>query len=164
MTLAALQTLADRYATRYGDSGAGFGAGGSGRRSVNGPRRPQSRRSAPVLARGRSRRSRLRAARVAVFPAAEMPSRSLTPDPDRSRVSVTPRFGGFFVPHPLDPAQPSELPRRFASLTPAQLALARELQRRADKLWRDADGELSLAEAVTIAAVQMGHYETGADR
>lgn len=58
------------------------------------------------------------------------------------------------MPHPLDPAQPSELPRRFASLTPAQLALARELQH----------GELSLAEAVTIAAVQMGHYETGADR
>lgn len=68
------------------------------------------------------------------------------------------------MPHPLDPAQPSELPRRFATLTPAQLDLARELQRRADKLWRDADGELSLAEAVTIAAVQMGHYETGADR
>lgn len=68
------------------------------------------------------------------------------------------------MPHPLDPAQPSELPRRFATLTPAQLALARELQRRADKLWRDADGELSLAEAVTIAAVQMGHYEPGADR
>lgn len=68
------------------------------------------------------------------------------------------------MPHPLDPAPPTELPRRFATLTPAQLDLARELQRRADKLWRDADGELSLAQAVTIAAVQMGHYEPGADR
>ena len=60
--------------------------------------------------------------------------------------------------HPLEPAEPAALPRRFASLTPAQLDLARELTRRADKLWKDANDELSLAGAVTIAAVQMGHY------
>ena len=65
------------------------------------------------------------------------------------------------MPHPLDPAEPAALPRRFASLSPAQLDLAREIQRRADKLWRDADGELSLAEAVALAAVQMGHYDLG---
>jgi len=64
---------------------------------------------------------------------------------------------------PLEPAEPAALPRRFASLTPAQLDLARELTRRADKLWKDADGELSLAEAVTIAAVQMGHYSPPQD-
>lgn len=53
---------------------------------------------------------------------------------------------------------PTELPKRFQHLTPQQLELAQELTRRADKLWKDADGELSLAEAVTIAAVQIGHY------
>jgi hypothetical protein len=62
------------------------------------------------------------------------------------------------VTHPPEPAEPAALPRRFASLTPAQLDLAQELTRRADEPWKDADGELSLAEAVTIAAVQMGHY------
>lgn len=67
------------------------------------------------------------------------------------------------MPHPLDPAEPATIPRRFATLTPAQLALAQELNRRAEKLWTDAAGELSLTEAVTIAAVQMGHLEPGSE-
>lgn len=64
------------------------------------------------------------------------------------------------MPHPLDPGDPDALPRRFRALTPAQLDLAQEIARRADKLWKDADGELSLPEAVVLAAVQMGHYQT----
>lgn len=60
--------------------------------------------------------------------------------------------------HPLDPPASEALPRRFRTLTPEQLDLAQEITRRADKLWKDADGELSLAEAVTLAAVQLGHF------
>lgn len=44
------------------------------------------------------------------------------------------------------------------NLTPRQAALAEELNRRAERLWADADGELSLAEAVAVAAVQLGYY------
>lgn len=62
------------------------------------------------------------------------------------------------MPHPLDDPQPDALPRRFRTLTPAQLDLAQEITRRADRLWKDAGGELSLAEAATLAAVQLGHF------
>lgn len=48
------------------------------------------------------------------------------------------------------------------NLTPEQTALAGELARRADRLWTDADGELSLAEAMAVAAMQLGHFPDGA--
>jgi hypothetical protein len=47
---------------------------------------------------------------------------------------------------------------REAKLTAEQLDLTRELARRADKLWTDAGGDLSLAEAVELAAVQIGYF------
>jgi hypothetical protein len=55
---------------------------------------------------------------------------------------------------------PPPLADRWArrNLTPGQIALTNELTRRADRLWIDAEGELSLAEAVTLAAVQLGHF------
>ena len=112
----------------------------------------------PALSEGRSRGLRPPVGRTAVFPAPKMPSRSVQPHSDRPAVSCSHRIGGLPVPHPLDPPEADALPRRFRTLTPAQLDLAREITRRADKLWQDAGGELSLAEAVTLAAVQLGHY------
>lgn len=62
-------------------------------------------------------------------------------------------------PSPLaEPGAP--LRRREAQLTPAQLALARDLGSRAERLWTNADGELSLSEAVALAAVQIGYFES----
>jgi hypothetical protein len=54
-------------------------------------------------------------------------------------------------------AEPRRLANRWArrNLTPEQIALADELTRRADLLWRDAAGELSSVEAMTLAAVQL---------
>lgn len=46
---------------------------------------------------------------------------------------------------------------RWRTLTPEQRALADALLRRAEKLRDDADGELSIAEAVTVAAAQLGY-------
>lgn len=42
------------------------------------------------------------------------------------------------------------------SMTPEQQALTDELSRRAAQLWGDSDGELSIAEAVELAAFQLG--------
>jgi len=54
---------------------------------------------------------------------------------------------------------PPEVPRRdrWRSLTPEQRELAEDLMRRAEKLRDDADGELSIAEAVAVAAAQLGY-------
>jgi hypothetical protein len=41
-------------------------------------------------------------------------------------------------------------------LTVEQQALADELSRRAAQMWAEADGELSIAEAVELAAFRMG--------
>ncbi|NUQ98272.1 MAG: hypothetical protein HOY79_17570 [Streptomyces sp.] len=46
---------------------------------------------------------------------------------------------------------------RWRSLTPEQRELAEDLMRRAEKLRDDADGELSIAEAVAVAAAQLGY-------
>lgn len=53
--------------------------------------------------------------------------------------------------------EPGLVHRRWATLDDEQLALARWLTDRARELWTDADGELSLAEAVTLAGVQAEH-------
>ncbi|MDH6224323.1 hypothetical protein [Streptomyces sp. MJP52] len=42
------------------------------------------------------------------------------------------------------------------SMTPQQQALTDELSRRAAQLWADSDGELSITEAVELAAFQIG--------
>ncbi|MER8220927.1 hypothetical protein ABTZ58_10105 [Streptomyces sp. NPDC094143] len=42
------------------------------------------------------------------------------------------------------------------SMTPEQQALTDELSRRAAQMWAEADGELSIAEAVELAAFRMG--------
>lgn len=97
------------------------------------------------------------------LPAVETPHRQVPAQSEASPAIGSPPFERIPVPRPLEETEPAQLPRRFASLTPAQLALAQELNRRAEKLWTDADGELGLAEAVTIAAVQMGHYGHGGD-
>jgi hypothetical protein len=41
-------------------------------------------------------------------------------------------------------------------MTEQQQALADELSRRAAQMWADSDGELSIAEAVELAAFRMG--------
>jgi hypothetical protein len=41
-------------------------------------------------------------------------------------------------------------------MTEAQQALADELSRRAAQMWAESDGELSIAEAVELAAFRMG--------
>jgi hypothetical protein len=41
-------------------------------------------------------------------------------------------------------------------MTPEQQALTDELARRATEMWADSDGELSIAEAVELAAFRMG--------
>jgi hypothetical protein len=41
------------------------------------------------------------------------------------------------------------------SMTPEQQALTDELSRRAAQMWAEADGELSIAEAVELAAFQI---------
>jgi hypothetical protein len=41
-------------------------------------------------------------------------------------------------------------------LTPEAQALADELSRRAAQMWAESDGELSIAEAVELAAFRMG--------
>ncbi|MEU6365729.1 hypothetical protein ABZ876_08230 [Streptomyces sp. NPDC046931] len=41
-------------------------------------------------------------------------------------------------------------------LTPEARALADELSRRAAQMWAESDGELSIAEAVELAAFRMG--------
>ncbi|OUD03335.1 hypothetical protein [Streptomyces swartbergensis] len=46
------------------------------------------------------------------------------------------------------------------SMTPEQQALTDELSRRAAQLWAEADGELSIAEAVELAAFQLGAKTT----
>lgn len=46
---------------------------------------------------------------------------------------------------------------RWRTLTPEQRALADALMHRAEKLHADADGELSIAEAVAVAAAQLGY-------
>lgn len=54
---------------------------------------------------------------------------------------------------------PIEAPQRdrWRTLTPEQRALADALMIRAEKLHADADGELSIAEAVAVAAAQLGY-------
>jgi hypothetical protein len=52
--------------------------------------------------------------------------------------------------------------RTWRSLTPEQTALAADLSRRAEALRAEADGELSLAEAVAVAAIQLGYFPGGA--
>lgn len=46
------------------------------------------------------------------------------------------------------------------SMTPEQQALTDELSRRAAQMWADSDGELSIAEAVELAAFQIGTKTT----
>lgn len=46
---------------------------------------------------------------------------------------------------------------RWAHLKPHQRALAEDLAARAQRLWDGAEGELTLAEAVDLAAIQGGH-------
>jgi hypothetical protein len=41
-------------------------------------------------------------------------------------------------------------------MTPEQQALTDELSRRAAQMWAESDGELSIAEAVELAAFRMG--------
>jgi hypothetical protein len=41
-------------------------------------------------------------------------------------------------------------------MTPEQQALTDELARRATEMWAESDGELSIAEAVELAAFRMG--------
>lgn len=134
--------------------------------TVSGPRNsaealsgPQSACGGSALTGGGEAVARPLAATQDALPAVETPYRQVPAQPDSPCRTDTTRYGAIPVPVPIEPADPTALPRRFASLTPAQLDLARELTRRADKLWTDANGELSLAEAVTIAAVQMGHYQ-----
>lgn len=45
--------------------------------------------------------------------------------------------------------------RAWRTLTPEQLRLAREINRRADRLLAESDGGLSHAEAIELAAVQL---------
>lgn len=54
---------------------------------------------------------------------------------------------------------PIEAPQRdrWRTLTPEQRALADALMIRAEKLHADAPGELSIAEAVAVAAAQLGY-------
>lgn len=56
-----------------------------------------------------------------------------------------------------DIPDPAGVRPRWASLKPDQRALAEDLTARAQRLWEGADGDLSLAEAVDLAAVQGGH-------
>lgn len=46
---------------------------------------------------------------------------------------------------------------RWRTLTPEQRALADALLHRAETLRDDADGELSIAEAIAVAAAQLGY-------
>jgi len=55
-----------------------------------------------------------------------------------------------------NPMEP-ERRRGWRTLTDAQRAVAEDLVRRAEILHAGADGELSMAEAVALAAVQIGH-------
>jgi hypothetical protein len=60
-----------------------------------------------------------------------------------------------------NPTTDTPPPRRsHRTLTTTQRALADDLGQRAERLWTDADGELSLFEAVALAAVQLGYFET----
>lgn len=57
--------------------------------------------------------------------------------------------------------------RGRAPLPPETQAVADELSRRAAQMWAEADGELSIAEAVELAAFRMGAedgYRTGLTR
>jgi hypothetical protein len=45
-------------------------------------------------------------------------------------------------------------------MTPEQQALTDELSRRAAQMWAEADGELSIAEAVELAAFQISNKTT----
>lgn len=60
---------------------------------------------------------------------------------------------------PLPPGPAAPVRRRYAALTPEQVALADDLAARAGRLRANADGELSVAEAVALAAVQLGFYD-----
>lgn len=46
---------------------------------------------------------------------------------------------------------------RWRFLTPAQRELAEDLMHRAEKIHADDDSELSIAEAVAVAAAQLGY-------
>lgn len=46
---------------------------------------------------------------------------------------------------------------RWEHLKPHQRALAEDLAARAQRLWEGAEGELTLAEAMDLAAIQGGH-------
>ena len=124
---------------------------------------PQSPAGGSALTGGGERTRSPLAATQSALPAVETPSRQVPARPEDLPATSSHHFGRISVSHPLDDTEPAALPRRFATLSPAQLTLAQELTRRADRLWRDAGGELSLAEAVTIAAVQMGHYTDATD-
>jgi hypothetical protein len=45
-------------------------------------------------------------------------------------------------------------------MPPEVQAVADELSRRAAQMWAESDGELSIAEAVELAAFRMGHEPT----
>lgn len=47
--------------------------------------------------------------------------------------------------------------RPWRNLSPEQRTIAAEITKRAEAMWLEADGEITLAEAVTLAAVQIGH-------
>lgn len=55
------------------------------------------------------------------------------------------------------PIEPAPVRNRWHHLTPAQRELADDLMRRAEKLRADDDSDLSIAEAVAIAAAQLGY-------
>jgi hypothetical protein len=61
---------------------------------------------------------------------------------------------------PMTDTEPAAAPRRsHKTLTPAQLALAEDLAARAERLRADSDGDLSITDAVALAAVQLGYFD-----
>lgn len=53
--------------------------------------------------------------------------------------------------------------RRWQRLSNQQRTIATDLMDRAMRMWEDADGEISLREAIELAAFQVGHRPTAAE-
>lgn len=55
-------------------------------------------------------------------------------------------------------AEPETVPRFWRTLDDEQRAAADEITRRALAMWQEADGDLSIADAVDLAASQVRHH------
>lgn len=94
---------------------------------------------------------------VGVGAAASKPYRSV-PVPTEASEANSPSLFDRIGPHAVTDPTPLADRRAWRTLTPAQSALAEDLTARAERLHAEADGELSIAEAVAVAAMQLGHF------